>query len=172
MNLVGILISRISNLKNVSAWKLSNNITQKKIPYQEGFSYGLRLPALQTLQQWLHLRLKGLILLELVTLPDATTMRSLAPPALRNHEMPKHNQPSQLHARSKLWHFSLCSVAERPSNLDFWCSSSLLLATFYIDYILYHISLLPGLALPVATLNHISLHVTLVSIYADCLRYK
>lgn len=77
----------------------------KKIPYQEGFSYGLRLPALQTLQQWLHLRLKGLILLELVTLPDATTMRSLAPPALRNHEMPKHNQPSQLHAGSKL-----CSI--------------------------------------------------------------
>ena len=89
----------------MSAWKLSNNITQKKIPYQEGFSYGLRLPALETLQQWLHLRLKGLILLELVTLPDATTMRSLAPPALRNHEMPKHNQPSQLHAGSKL-----CSI--------------------------------------------------------------
>ena len=122
-------------------------------------------------QQWYHLRRKSLIL-ELVTLPDATTMRSLAPPALRNHEMPKNNQPSQLHAGSKLWHFSLCSVAERPSNLDFWCSSSLLLATFYIDYILYHISLLSDLALPVATLNHISLHVTLVSIYADCLRYK
>ena len=142
---------------------------QQNDPKTVWFWYGLTRPAWQ---QWPHLRRKSLILLELVTLPDATTMRSLAPPVLRNHKMPKKNQPSQLHARSKLWHFSLCSVAERPSNLDFWCSSSLLLATFYIDYILYHISLLSDLALPVATLNHISLHVTLVSIYADCLQYK
>ena len=87
-------------------------------------------------QQWYHLRRKSLIL-ELVTLPDATTMRSLAPPALRNHEMPKNNQPSQLHAGSKLWHFSLCSVAESPSNLDFCVLRLYLqLSTLTIYYII------------------------------------
>ena len=75
---------------------------QQNDPKTVWFWYGLTPPAWQ---QWPHLRLKGLILLEFVTLPDATTMRSLAPPAVRNHEMPKHNQPSQLHAGSKL-----CSI--------------------------------------------------------------